>query len=234
MDNQTIAQRATSNDQSRQAATGHDASPDVSNRYTVSIDRALMLYESAGFARTRRALQRHAQKGDVDATLIDTPTGKKYLIALASIERHLAHLKELDRNEQLSRSSLTTDTEPDDVEDSAPTPPAPRATIDQPTRPAPTNPAPAPMTTAPHADYTSQLETRIKEKDDQIDFLRREVSTKNKQLEDASERGRETNTLIQGLQHLVLQLTGNDRQPKALQSREAGSRRETPDPGFAD
>jgi len=41
------------------------------------------------------------------------------------------------------------------------------------------------------------------------------VATRNRQLADASERDRETNILIQGLQSMVLQLTGNDR-PQAL------------------
>ncbi len=40
----------------------------------------------------------------------------------------------------------------------------------------------------------------------EITFLRQQISVKDEQLKDASERSRETNILIQGLQNMVLTL----------------------------
>ena len=73
-----------------------------------------------------------------------------------------------------------------------------------------------PRAPEPETDrYVTQLETRLEEKNDEIKFLRAEVSTKNDQLSAASERDRETNVLIQGVQSMVLKLTGKDT-PKTL------------------
>jgi hypothetical protein len=70
---------------------------------------------------------------------------------------------------------------------------------------------------AADAGYIEQLEKRLGEKDGEIGFLRSEVAVKNDQIKDLTERARETNFLIQGLQNLFLQLNPgrpSETQPK--------------------
>jgi hypothetical protein len=57
----------------------------------------------------------------------------------------------------------------------------------------------------------SQLEKRLTEKDGEIVFLRGEVAVKNDQIKDLTERARETNHLIAGLQKMLTPLlTGRE------------------------
>ena len=58
------------------------------------------------------------------------------------------------------------------------------------------------------AAYVQQLEKRLDEKDGEITFLRSEVSIKNDQIKDLTERARETNHLIAGLQKMLTPLLG--------------------------
>jgi hypothetical protein len=57
-------------------------------------------------------------------------------------------------------------------------------------------------------EYVGQLEKRLEEKDGEITFLRTEVSIKNDQIKDLTERARETNHLIAGLQTMLTPLLG--------------------------
>ncbi len=54
--------------------------------------------------------------------------------------------------------------------------------------------------------YVEQLEKRLEEKDREITFLRNEVAVKNDQIKDLTERARETNHLIAGLQKMLTPL----------------------------
>ena len=56
--------------------------------------------------------------------------------------------------------------------------------------------------------YVQQLEKRLDEKDGEIGFLRSEVAVKNDQIKDLTERARETNHLIAGLQKMLTPLLG--------------------------
>ncbi|MGA3302895.1 MAG: hypothetical protein ABSC72_06360 [Methylovirgula sp.] len=56
--------------------------------------------------------------------------------------------------------------------------------------------------------YVQQLEKRLDEKDGEIAFLRIEVAVKNDQIKDLTERARETNHLIAGLQKMLTPLLG--------------------------
>ena len=73
--------------------------------------------------------------------------------------------------------------------------------------------------------YVEQLETRIDEKDEVIDLLRDQLKTKDMQLASASERDRETNILISGLQNMVLalQAPGATRTPRDIPVAQQGS-----------
>jgi hypothetical protein len=58
------------------------------------------------------------------------------------------------------------------------------------------------------AEDTNQLEQRIADKDDTIRFLRTGITVKNEQIKDLTERARETNLLIAGLQKMLTPLLG--------------------------
>ena len=57
-------------------------------------------------------------------------------------------------------------------------------------------------------ELVEQLEKRLGEKDGEIHFLRSEVAVKNDQIKDLTERARETNHLIAGLQKMLTPLLG--------------------------
>src|SRR6266478_5209037 len=80
---------ATSIDLSRHAATTDDS------EYSLSIEDALALYETAGLPRTIRSIQRYCAKGHLDAHRIETAFGEKFLITPASVERHIAYINEV-------------------------------------------------------------------------------------------------------------------------------------------
>ena len=67
---------------------------------------------------------------------------------------------------------------------------------------------------APDTEYVQQLEKRLVDKDDEIVFLRGEVSVKNDQIKDLTERARETNHLIGGLQRMLTPLLGRPDEPR--------------------
>ncbi|MCB1521108.1 MAG: hypothetical protein KDJ37_11115 [Hyphomicrobiaceae bacterium] len=186
-------------------------------RHALSLDEVGNIYASRGFPRSQRSLQRFCAGGHLDCQKVATTTGDKYLVAPYSVERHLTQLK------QLAATAAATGR---DVSRQFATPVVPQ-NIESVTNDTPRHeerqPAPGADMTAHVAEerrdtsqLVAQLEMRIGEKDDEIKFLRGEVATKNKQLADASERDRETNILIQGLQSMVLKLTGNHRLDRFL------------------
>lgn len=80
---------ATSTDRSRLVATASDS------EFTLSIEEAAALYEHAGHPRTPRSIQRYCAKGHLDYRRIDTPFGEKFLIAPASVMKHIAYIEEV-------------------------------------------------------------------------------------------------------------------------------------------
>src|ERR1700688_1331849 len=76
-------------DQSRHVATTPDSD------FTLNIDEALDRYARAGLPRTPRSIQRYCAKGHLQCRLIETPFGEKYLIAPASIDKHIAYIEEV-------------------------------------------------------------------------------------------------------------------------------------------
>lgn len=171
---------------SRQGAT----SPDL---YSLTIEEAAARYEHAGHPRTLRSIQRYCAKGHLDCLRQETPFGEKYLITPESVARHIAQIAELAA------------TGPDKPRLVA----APVAS-EIPSEPAATTTAtsPDPSRPAATAEFIDQLEKRLEEKDGEIVFLRSEVSIKNEQIKDLTERARETNHLIAGLQKMLTPLLG--------------------------
>src|SRR5580704_1265277 len=76
-------------DLSRHVATSDDSD------FTLTIDDALERYARAGLPRTPRSIQRYCAKGHLQCRLIETEFGEKYLIAPASVDRHIAYIEEV-------------------------------------------------------------------------------------------------------------------------------------------
>src|ERR1700733_13045179 len=193
-------------DQSRPVAT----SPD--NEFTLTIDDALERYARAGLPRTPRSVQRYCAKGHLDCRRIETQFGEKYLISPTSIDKHIAYIEEVRpvaTSRDLPRPAATTV--------------AAEQSRDEPLQEAHSTNLSRPVAT----EYTHQLEKRLEEKDGEITFLRTEVSIKNDQIKDLTERARETNHLIAGLQKMLALLLGRPAAPSSSERNDQGSEAET-------
>src|ERR1700691_2138140 len=76
-------------DRSRLVATSPDS------EFILTIDEALERYARAGLPRTPRSVQRYCAKGHLDCRRIETQFGEKYLIAPASVDKHIAYIEEV-------------------------------------------------------------------------------------------------------------------------------------------
>src|SRR4051794_37830684 len=176
-------------DQPRPAAT----SPDD---YTLTIEDAVALYERAGLPRTPRTIQRYCGNGHLDCRRVEIPYGEKYLITPASITKHIAYIEE-------TRQTLAGRDGPRHV-----------APVSQQEIPAPTEPRPAPTgldqprQTAAEAEAVSRYVARL---EGENGFLREQITVKDVQIKDLTERARETNHLIAGLQKMLTPLLGRPR-----------------------
>jgi hypothetical protein len=174
-------------DQPRLAAT----SPD--NEYSLSIEETAQRYEHAGLPRTLRTIQRYCAKGHLDCRRVEIPYGEKYLITPASVATHIAYIEEV-------RQTMPSRDEPRPVATArdAETGELPEA------RQASTG-RDEPRQTVAESDTTSRYVARL---EDENTFLRQQVSVKDDQIKDLTERARETNYLIQGLQTMLAPLLG--------------------------
>jgi hypothetical protein len=183
-----------SDDQPRQVATSPDS------EYTLTIDDAALLYERAGLPRTPRSIQRYCEKGHLDARRIETAFGEKYLITPASVIKHIAYIEEVRQVATGRDTSRHAATSRDNQEPS-------ETTHAEEHRHVATG-RDMPRQDATDVQYVAQLEKRLEEKDGEIVFLRSEVTIKNDQIKDLTERARETNHLIAGLQKMLTPLLG--------------------------
>jgi hypothetical protein len=181
-------------DQSRLVATSPDSD------FTLTIDDALERYGRAGLPRTPRSIQRYCAKGHLDCRRIETPFGEKYLISPASVDKHIAYIEEV-RPVATSR----------DVPRQVATTVVAQESHNEPRQPAATSPD---LSRPVATELVQQLEKRLDEKDGEITFLRSEVSIKNDQIKDLTERARETNHLIAGLQKMLTPLLGHPQEPQ--------------------
>jgi hypothetical protein len=175
-------------DVSRLVATSPDSD------FTLTIEDALERYARAGLPRTPRSVQRYCAKGHLDCRRIEAPFGEKYLITAASIDKHIAYIEEVrpvatgrDEPRHVATTVAQEESHDNNQQDRATSPDLSR-----------------------HAatEYVQQLEKRLEEKDGFITFLRTEVAVKNDQIKDLTERARETNHLIAGLQKILMPLLG--------------------------
>jgi hypothetical protein len=169
-----------------------DAPPDAPS---LTVEEAAQRYEEAGVPRTIRRVQKYCARGDLQCRKVETEFGEKYIITAESIDRHIAQIR--DALVAAGRAPARSDAPERTPEFRDILPPKPPTPPDAPARP-----------NASGRDYVEQLERRIGEKDDEIQFLRSEVGVKNDQIKDLTERARETNHLIAGLQKMLTPLLG--------------------------
>jgi NAD-dependent SIR2 family protein deacetylase len=176
-------------DPSRLVATSSDSD------FTLTIEDALALYAEAGIPRTPRSIQRYCAKQHLSSRRIETEFGEKYLITRASVEKHIAYIKEVTptTSRDLPRPAATTvaaenkdDTRRQETQN--------------------TDDLPRPAATSPDLSrYVARLEG-------DIDFLRSQMDVKDNQIKEMTERARETNVLIAGLQKMLTPLLGNPKE----------------------
>src|ERR1044071_3604376 len=177
-------------DQPRPVATSPDS------EYSLSIEDAALRYEHAGLPRTFRTIQRYCANGHLDCRRVEIPYGEKYLITPASVAKHIAYIEE-------TRQTLTGRDEPRHVV----APPQQETPVPAEPRLAPTS-LDQPRQTAAEADAVSRYVARL---EGENGFLREQITVKDVQIKDLTERARETNHLIAGLQKMLTPLLGRPR-----------------------
>jgi len=204
-----------SEDMSRQGATTPDS------EYTLTIDEALERYDRAGRPRTARSVQRYCAKGHLDCRRIETPFGEKYMISPESVSKHIAYIEEVNpaaTSHDMSRqvgADAGLETGHDAPRQSAPTSPdmsrqdATRVAAENEgdhQRPPTSTSDDAPRQVATTPDLAERYIGRL---EGEVAFLREELTTKNAQIKELTERSRETNVLIGGLQRLLAPMLGS-------------------------
>lgn len=166
-------------DPSRPVATSPDS------EYTLTIEDAALLYERAGHPRTDRTIQRYCAKGHLDCRRAETQFGEKFLIVPASVTKHIAYIEEVRpvaTSRDLPRLAATTV--------------AAKQSHDEQRPEGPTSDDVSP----PVADaFVSQLKG-------ENEFLRGQITVKDKTIEALLERDRETNILVGQLQQMLTPL----------------------------
>jgi hypothetical protein len=168
--------------------------PTDEHTFLLSVEEAADRYAAAGHPRTIRAIQKYCRRGDLESQKVETTYGERYVITPASIDRHIAmiiersqaNIREQPRPGAPVRSLETREMKGDEQFAAGREQPRPGAA----------------------GEYVEQLQKRLTEKDDEIGFLRSEISVKNDQIKELSERSRETNILIGGLQKMLTPLLG--------------------------
>ena len=206
------------NDLSRPVATTNDSD------FTLTIDDALALYEAAGIPRTPRSVQRYCAKGHLSCRLLETEFGEKYMISPASVAKHIAYILEVTpaTSRDVSRLVATT-VVPENKEEIDP---RQAATGDDKGRQAATATSETPQENIVRQATTSSDEPRraatsddrsryISRLEGDIDFLRGQMDVKDNQIKEMTERARETNVLIAGLQKMLTPLLGNPKERRS-------------------
>jgi len=179
----------TTTDPSRLAATSSDGD------FTLTIDDALAVYAEAGIPRTPRSIQRYCAKQHLSSRRIETEFGDKYLITAASVEKHIAYIKEVTPATSRHAPRLVAITVAAENKDGMHRQ-EPATTTDQ-SRPVATSP---------------DLSRFVERLESENDFLRSQVVVKDGQIKELTERARETNVLIAGLQKMLTPLLGNPKE----------------------
>lgn len=206
-DNQDT-QDATIRDQARHDATGPDYD------YSLTIEETADRYARAGHPRTTRTLQRYCLSGHLDCQKVATALGDKYYVAPYSVARHIAQV-----SEQAAFIQRTTGR---DATGHAATFVAAPQSHDQPRQEVPTSPDMSrPVASvgteisksrevsqpdvARHDDLMSRFVERL---EGENEFLRNQLTKKDEQIEDLSQRFKETQGLLGAVQRMLAPLLG--------------------------
>src|SRR5580704_17222869 len=174
-----------SSEQPRTDATSRERSPD--HQYTLSIDQAAELYATAGHPRTPRAIHKYCALSKLDCHKVETETGEKYLVAPYSVDRHITYINEV-RTVANSRDQTRPDANIRTMENKG--------------------------EELPHSPEQPRTDASVRASDDRyierlegdIEFLKGQVTVKDGQIKELTERARETNHLIAGLQKMLTPL----------------------------
>jgi hypothetical protein len=180
-------------EQPRTDATSRERSPD--HEYTLSVEQAAELYAKAGHPRTTRAIQKYCALSKLDCHKVETDTGEKYLVAPYSVDRHIAYINEVrtvanGRDQTRTAASVRTMESKYNEGANSDEQPRPDATV-----------------RAPDGRYIQRLEN-------ENEFLRGQIGVKDGQIKELTERARETNVLIAGLQKMLTPLLGPQNQDR--------------------
>jgi hypothetical protein len=177
-------------DQPRLVATSNDS------EFILTIDDALSLYAEAGIPRTPRSIQRYCAKEHLSSRRIETEFGEKYLITRTSVEKHIAYIKEVTPTTSRDLPRPVAASVAAEYKDDIPRQEA-ATSADQSRQVATTPPE--------ESRYVGVLER-------ENEFLRGQVLVKDTQIKEMTERARETNVLIGGLQKMLSPLLGTPRE----------------------
>ena len=162
-------------------------------------------YTEAGLPRTPRSVQRYCALGHLECRRVDTPFGQKWVITPELVERHIAYIKEVTpaTGRDVTRPVATGR---DEAAANSPAEKLGKASDDMPRQAATGSDTAQPVATSndkPEQDrYVHQLAS-------ENEFLRGQVTVKDAQIKELTERARETNHLIAGLQHMLTPLLGS-------------------------
>jgi hypothetical protein len=184
----------------------------------ITVVEAETRFRAAGLPRHPKSIERYCRVGSLRCKKEIGANGFQYLIEPTSADELIEFLKQAhhirNKPEQVPASSgaLHENERVDSEERRSHTlPPAP-ASSDMRTE---ENREEHPGTRSDTFRYVQQLEKRLDEKDGEIGFLRSEVAVKNDQIKDLTERARETNHLIAGLQKMLTPLLGRSADTRA-------------------
>lgn len=179
------------------------------HEFTLTIEEAADRYAAAGHPRTIRAIQKYCARGDLECQKAETTFGQRYMITAASIARHIAQI--IDVSQAPGRVQPRTDASIRSLETS-------RETAVQ----SPASVREQPRTDAPDERYVAQLETDNVFLKTQLAAKDTQLASKDSQIASLLERDHETNTLIQGLQRMLLLSAPEPGDPLSRQPGEQG------------
>lgn len=191
---------------------------DPDTEYSLSIEDVADRYARSGHPRTARSVQRYCARGHLDCRKIETAFGDEYRVAPYSVGRHIAQIEELalTTSRDLTRpvaTNVAQDSGADiprtdnstDRDQSRPdaTPVAGELASDSDDRRR-SDSLDMSRPVATESRYIEQLER-------DTEFLQGQIAVKDGQIRELTERARETNHLIAGLQKMLTPLLGSRR-----------------------
>jgi hypothetical protein len=206
-------------DAARHSATQHDEV-----RHTLTVREVEGLFAKADVQRSHRHVLRMCQSGMLDAVKIaGGPTGDEWYVAPASVPKAIGDLQQIDAlrarrgtpepamsQDVGPEKSLTVDQ--DVARHSMPQPDTSAAQNQN--NKGPTDPATARRSATPEGDashHVARLEREVERLNEDRDFLRDQIKTKDVQIAALLERDRETNILVGSLHKLLAPLLGSPR-----------------------